>query len=367
MTKRVFPLTAALLVATAAASAQTSTGAAPSKPAPTAQPATTATLKVGDKAPPLTIAEWVKGDPITGFEKGKIYIVEFWATWCGPCIQGMPHLSDLQRQYKSKGVTVIGVTSQDQRNSLDQVKAMTEEKGDTMGYTVAWDTERKTNEAYMKAANRNGIPCSFLVDQNGTVAYIGHPMWLDKPVADVVAGTWDAKAGAETIQKAESSFFSIMRQAGTDGPGTVKALAEWESTYPWATDAVAKMKFSALMQAGEFDAAYASGAKIVDHAIETRNSETLNEIAWTIVDPDADIAKKDLDLALRAATKGCEFTDWKNAAILDTLARVYFVKGDVKKAVEIQTKAVEHSPAQMKPSLQQVLDEYTKALPEQGG
>src|SRR4030095_14718603 len=131
------------------------------------------------------------GAPVAGFEKGKTYVVEFWATWCGPCIAGMPHLSALQRQYREKGVTFIGVTSKDTRgNDLPAVEAMVKDKGDGMDYTVAWDTERKTGEAYMKAAGQNGIPCCFLVDGTGKIVYIGHPMFLDLPMEQVVAGTW---------------------------------------------------------------------------------------------------------------------------------------------------------------------------------
>jgi len=63
---------------------------------------------IGDPAPPLRVTQWIKGTPVDQFEKGRVYVIEFWATWCKPCVAAMPHLSVLTREYKEK-VTVIGI------------------------------------------------------------------------------------------------------------------------------------------------------------------------------------------------------------------------------------------------------------------
>ncbi|MCE9593620.1 MAG: redoxin family protein [Planctomycetes bacterium] len=318
-----------------------------------------ATLTVGMNAPPLSPAKWVKGAPVANFEKGKVYVVEFWATWCGPCIASMPHLSELQHTYAAKGVTVIGMTSLDKLgNDLPAVETMVTAKGDGMGYTVAWDTERQTADAYMKAAGRNGIPCSFLVDQNGKLAYIGHPMNLDVPLRQVVAGTWDIEKGNAMIAEVDGKMKEVYKLMPSDPKAALTKLAEVETKYGELAGHNDSLRFDLLLRAKDFAAAYTLGGKLVDNAIAAKNAAELNAIAWQIVDPDAKLEKRDLDLALRAAEKAVALTNEKDGSILDTLARVHFTKGDVAKAIELQTKAVANSTGEMQKELEKVLAEY---------
>ncbi len=290
-------------------------------------------LTVGNPAPALSIAKWVKNSPVNSFEKGKVYVVEFWATWCGPCIKSMPHLSELQKKYTDKGVTIIGVTSEDPRNNLQGVESMVAKKGDTMGYTVAWDSGRSTSDSYMTAAAQSGIPTAFIVDQNGVIAWIGSPFVMDEPLEKIVAGKWD-------IDAARSAFEADR-----------------------ASD-MAQITFSRALKSKD-------AAKIIDAAPKLmafagQNPGIYNYIAWGIVDPgrklDVKSNPKLVEIALDAAEKANKATDGKEPGILDTLARVHFVKGDTAKAIEIQTKAVALAENEKdKAELESSLKEYQSA------
>ena len=108
-------------------------------------PAIAQSLKVGDKAPAISVDTWAKGEPVTEFSSDNYYIVEFWATWCGPCIAGMPHVSELQEQYKDEGLVVIGVNIWDDPRKvkpfMQNGSGATRGKsgGDLMQYRVAVD------------------------------------------------------------------------------------------------------------------------------------------------------------------------------------------------------------------------------------
>ena len=159
------------------------------------------TLKVGDPAPKLQTGKWVQGDPVKNFEKGKAYIVEFWATWCPPCRTSIPHLNEVHKEFKDKGLIVIGqnVSERDDSGVASFVKKM----GDKMTYRVALDDKTsdkdgQMSKTWMEAAGQNGIPCAFLVDTKGVIAWIGHPMQLKEQVIEsVLSGKSPVSKGAE--------------------------------------------------------------------------------------------------------------------------------------------------------------------------
>ncbi len=333
-----------------AAPAKVETKAAqPEKKAPT--------LKAGDLAPALSVENWVKGDAVTGFEKGKVYVVEFWATWCGPCIAAIPHLTHLQKEYKGR-VQFIGVSGSDK--DLATVETFVKQQGDKMGYTVAFDGDRSMSEAWMKPAGRNGIPCSFVVDRDGKIAWIGHPRaGLDAVLAKVVAGTFNPVAWAETESKANALRRQAFEAGQSEDYATAeKALNELGAVDPsFAADA-GMMKFRMmLLQKKDYPAAYEAAGVLFAGPLKN-DAESLNEIAWTILDAEG-VEKRDVDLALRIAQRAVEIENGENGMIIDTLARAYWEKGDKAKAIEWQRKAVEKVDSDsLKRELEATLKKY---------
>lgn len=139
------------------------------------------TLAVGDKAPELKIDKWVKGTEVKSFESGKVYVVEFWATWCPPCRKAIPHNTKLAKDL-GKDVTIIGVAASERKDKdgsdkrLEKLEAFVKEQGDKMGYTIGFDGDRESSKLWMEAAGQNGIPTAFVVGGDGKIAWIGNPL-----------------------------------------------------------------------------------------------------------------------------------------------------------------------------------------------
>mmetsp|Transcript_30036 Transcript_30036/g.76493 ORF Transcript_30036/g.76493 Transcript_30036/m.76493 type:complete len:207 (-) Transcript_30036:398-1018(-) len=131
-------------------------------------------MVVGTKCPVIEGLTFLKGSPIVpGKDLGTVLVLELWATWCGPCVQSIPHLTEMQHKYKGKAV-IIGCNTEGP-HALDKVRRFVDSKGSAMDYTVAADTGGSI-EQLMQAAGVRGIPHAFIVGADGTITHSGHPM-----------------------------------------------------------------------------------------------------------------------------------------------------------------------------------------------
>jgi thiol-disulfide isomerase/thioredoxin len=330
-------------------------------------------LKVGDPAPKLEVKEFIKGDAVARLEKGKVHVIEFWATWCPPCRAAIPHLSKLQQQHKD--VIFIGVSAYE--HNQKEVKPFVERMGERMDYRVALDVVPEGSEpkdgtmarTWMTAAELWFVPRAFIVNADGKIAWIGHPSKLDEPLGQIVAGKYDLKAAAAAYQTARlgESLVSVLRKARESGDPNV--LLEIVDT-AIGVDArleekLGLLKFEALaVQQAELDHAHQYGKRLVEGPLKN-DASRLDRLARSIVDSDAKKANaKFVAVALQAAQRADELKQRKDPLLADTLARAYFASGDVNTAIQTQQRAIKlarGTPHEKDRGLQERLEQYKKA------
>jgi thiol-disulfide isomerase/thioredoxin len=300
-------------------------------------------LKAGDPAPPLAVSTWLHGAEVKEFEPDHVYVVEFWATWCGPCIQIMPHVGDLQDEYREKRVTFIGFASE-ANDTEAKVSAFIAKHGAKLGYTFAFGSGSETHSAYMKASGQNGIPCSFVVDKRGKIAYIGHPLFLDYVLPKVLDGTWNSKTGAEELATADKDFdaaYSVMLTKTKSAEDGLRALATFAAKWPRLAHNVymIQSKLGLLVRAKQYPEAKELAEKLIAKSIVRGDTAGLRTVSATLRD---DAAKGQADLtalAIKAAEASYEL-DQGDLATLLKLVEAYAFAGDQAKVMEFGPKAV---------------------------
>jgi Tfp pilus assembly protein PilF len=271
----------------------------------------------------------------------------------------MPHLSEMAKKYAGKA-TFTGVNVWETKNPTDDsyfanVEEFVKKKGDLMAYNVALDGHEGTMaHTWMEAAGQNGIPAAFVIDQQGKIAWIGHPMGgLDEVVGKVIAGTFDSKAEAEKQAKAHeaqakmmakvSPFLNLYRQKKY--AEAVTAMDTAFADDPKLEMNYGMLKFMSLAQV-DADKANAYAGKLA--VLYKDRPSMLNNLAWTMVDDKNPMKGADPNLALDIAQRCVAATkagDPMEAYNLDTLAFCYYKVGQLDKAISTQEKALKTADA----------------------
>lgn len=311
--------------------------AAPAAPAQNS--AAVETVPIGDRVPAMAIEHWIqvsdldsrgRYEPIKEPKPGTVYVVDFWATWCVPCIAAMDKVSALQDRYEDKGVRFVGLTDeslplvvrflrspvkgedgQAQRTQFDRAR-----------FTLGVDPDGSTARQLLPDEVRSIRPQAAIIDGEGTLVWVGLPKAEELPeILDaVLAGTWDADAYAERFER------ELAIQAEKD---RIMAEEDW---------AAAKEQFwddADLLGKIAFGIAFNFGGRIQN------------------VDP---------SVAFEYASRANELLDGKNAYALHSLAKLAANDGNLAQAVELQERAVEICWTD--PTAAGFLDYYASTLDE---
>ena len=305
------------------------------------------TLKVGDKAPPLN-ATWLKGKPPGTFGDGKVHVVEFWATWCGPCRMNMPHLSRLAQKYKDQ-VTVTSVSIWEASHIKDKsfdyqrkVKAFVDNSHDMMDYSVGVDDQEETiGNTWMKASGQKGIPSAFVIDQEGRIAWIGAPF---AGIDDVVQLVIDKKLDASAVSKVRADYrarldehrkFQKESEEALKSGDYEKALVAAEAAIkvaPVFDDYVIPLKYEALDGMDR-----EKGRAYARQVMKThKNAPVLLINMWARKLLNENYKNADYQIALELMQAGMRYVDPGEGLQAGLLAEAYFKTGNVKKAIETQ-------------------------------
>ena len=135
---------------------------------------------LNQKAPELVVEKWLTKEPD---RKGKFVLIDFWATWCGPCRKAIPELNAFHKKFGDK-LVIIGISDEPET----KVKSMETPK---IEYFSAIDTQGRTK----KAVGVTGIPHALIIDPQGIVRWEGFPLLKDFELTEKVVADTLEKAG----------------------------------------------------------------------------------------------------------------------------------------------------------------------------
>jgi peroxiredoxin len=132
--------------------------------------------RIGSNAPELTVQDATNKVTLSQF-RGQVVVLNFWATWCPPCIEELPSLMEMQRRMKAKGVTVLAVSV-----DVDEGKYRQFVKDHNVNLLTVRDPSGKSNQLF----GTRLFPETYIIDRNGVMRrkFIGAVDWTEPEITD---------------------------------------------------------------------------------------------------------------------------------------------------------------------------------------
>jgi len=319
-------------------------------------------LGVGDSVPSLEGLDFVQGSMDDLSASGtKVLVVEFWATWCGPCLKSIPHINEMYQNFQDQGLVVVGVS--DEKRS--KVEPFVKKRGSEMSYPVAIDAEKKVSDAFMAASGQKGIPCAFVTTvqsgQSGKVVYIGHPMApeFETAVRLSLTGRYDPVLTKKAQPSIDAARRAIATKNYKDG---YKRFDEVIALDPAIFAPIAIEKYGVMLNdEGNEAGAKAYAAELLKGLVTLGDAAALRDLAIELSSKPAN-KSYDYDLAMQAAEAMLKVAGKNDPVALATVAGVEYARGDFSKAVESQKKAYRIASPSRKAAFKSTLDAYELAL-----
>lgn len=328
------------------------------------------TLTVGSAVPALEGITWLQGEEVKALnEKGKVYILECWATWCGPCVSIIPHVNDLHKKYADKGLVIIGMNVFE--DGVDKAKDFLKKQGEGMSYRVAYSGGREGafGKTWLQAAGVDSIPRALVVI-DGKLILNTHPSALnDEMIEKLLSGKFDA-ATYEKEQAAKQKEAEELRAK----VGPLFQAQKWDEIITFANtlknDNPAKVQL--LLTAVSRKADWKALATLRDEV----SKETYKGVKVTEIDEMAalSMAKGDDSAAfatkaladLAAPAKDAEAMEVMHATVIK--ARLQFLAGKTDDSIatlaEAKKLVATIDNEQAKPVLEKILNAADAALKE---
>ena len=322
-------------------------------------------IMIGDVAPGLTGAKWLRGNPIVKWQEGHLYLLDFWATWCAPCLQMMPTHQALQDRYENNRFHVIGVAIWSQEGPMSPDQAL--EKHSGLTYAVAQDVGDRLAGQFMGGTGTQGLPTFMLVDQQGRLAWVGEPgEEFDTVLEELIDGTFDLAAArkGDIVRRESQAIFSQiddLRREGrpweaAESVDKVIAIDPRENGWAYA------MKYEILV--GECNAPGEAKKEAENFLAKEPGLNPFFNYVFALRITRADGTggphQRELDLGLHLAKRAVDLSKEPNADYLASVARIYSLRGEMDDAVRWQQRAITVAPPAQVHSLTETLNEYQR-------